>query len=219
MFTPNDFDSPYASSDYADPYTTVQNLENFVKATERDFFAHTTVRGLYYDVTKKTDLILNMRCNFSMEDAVSCLKNGEWDTHTSSRKGSRASSTFYRAFQKLRKQNSNPVDIAELSIQFEETSIVVARTDDGSIAKHLSSLLKQVHRHFIYYTKGISEIPHEIFIPVFETSEDGFFKPQEHKNCYFKHWGVYLENDKGQEETMLYNLKTKKMYNEDFYLV
>ena len=210
--------NPNSSPNNLESCNKVSGLEEFFKVIEKNFFAEVAIQGLYYDDSKKTDLIVELYCNFSIEDGLYHLKNGHWGTGSFG-KNSDTNHAFQKAFQKVKKQNNKYVDIGELSIHFKDTSLVVAQTYNYSIPEQLDTLLLEISNHFIYFTKGISEIPYEIFVPVFEGNNYEFSGSKQNYISYFEYWGIYTEDEKGQEETRVYDLNAKKLHKEDFFLL
>lgn len=216
MFYSDDSNKPFASTNNLAPYIALDGLENFIRSIEKDFFTEVEVYGIHDDDTKKTDLVITVHCNYSIEDSVHYFKKGEWGGCTSCEKTNRVRTTFRKAFQRMKKQNKNIVDIGELSFHFEDTSIIMAKIHDHSIPKHTDTLLFEISRHFAYLTKGVSEIPYEIFVPVFEDSEHECYKAKQKKISYFNYWGLYTEDDTGKETATVYELATKTIQAEEF---
>lgn len=216
MFYSDGSNKPFTSTNDLEPYIALNGLENFIRNIEKDFFAEVEVYCIHDDDTKKTDLVMAVRCNYSIEDSVHYFKKGEWGGQTSCEKANRVRPTFRKAFRRMKKQNKNTVDIGEISFHFEDTSIIMAKIHDYSIPKHTDTLLFEISRHFAYFTKGVSEIPYEIFVPVFEDSEYERYKVKEKKISYFDYWGLYTEDDTGKETATVYELATKAIQEEEF---
>ncbi len=89
--------------------------------------------------------------------------------------------------------------------------------DDYSIPKQLGPIISRVSQHFVYFTKGLTEMPYEIFVPVFEDTSLDNPRSKTCQSGYFDYWGLYFENQ-SQHEAMIYSLNNKKLEKEDLFL-
>lgn len=188
-----------------------------MKILERDFFAE-IVAQCRYDVEKeRTDLILDIHCNFGLTESLHHFNTGNWggifplnETYTTS--------SFDEGFQELCAKNNNALDIAELSLHFKDTSIIVSRIQDYSIPEELGSIVTKLSEHFVYFTKGLTEMPYEIFVPVFEDREQHSLEAEGQRTQYYEYWALYFE-DEINHDVMVYDLKTRELSKEDFFLL
>ncbi len=199
-------------------FVTADGLDEFVKILEKEFFANITVQCRYHTGTKKTDLILDIYCNFGLTESLHHFNTGNWGGFTIDENNVKEPATFDEAFQKLRKQNNNSIDIAELSLHFKDTSVIVSRIYDYSIPEQLGEIIFKTSEHFVYFTKGLTEMPYEIFVPVFEDNTQNVFGPLDNQKKYFDYWGLYFEDDL-QYDVLIYALENKKLCKEDFFLL
>lgn len=200
-------------------FVTADGLLDFIKQLEKDFFAEVFVKCQYHTEEEKTDIILDLHCNFGLTEGLHHFNSGNWGGFTGYSEQESIKLSFETAFGQLSANNNSTIDIAELSLHFKDTSIIVTRLEDRSIPEQLGSIINAVSEHFVYFTKGLTEMPYEIFVPVFEGSspQKGLDFEAGARN-YFKHWGLYFENDPNHD-VMVYTLDGKEMRKEDFFLL
>ena len=109
----------------------------------------------------------------------------------------------------------------ELARCGEDTSIIISRLFKHSITEQASDILTAVGKHFVYFTKGLTEMPYEIFVPVFEDTAtvgtSGSTQEEDSPINYFDYWGLYFDRGDGQE-AYIYSLHQKKLYEESIFL-
>lgn len=212
----NDDDLPFKNTKAC---MATEGLEKFIKVLEKDFFAEVNVQCRYQRVNETTDLILDIHCNFDIAEGLHYFNSDDWGIFSVNSKSSLLNSSFHQAFQSLFFLNETPIDIAELSLHFKDTSVIVARVQEYSITEQLGTIISKLSEHFIYFTNGLTEIPYEIFVPVFEDSSGGLARTVNStvKN-YYEYWVLYFE-DYVEQNVMVYTLDTKRLQEEDFFLL
>ncbi|MBS9463069.1 hypothetical protein KIM67_11665 [Flagellimonas sp. 389] len=197
-------------------FESVEGLDDFVKVLEKDFFANARVKCQYHADKEKTSLIFDLYCNFGLTETLHNFNNGTWGGFSVDKKDTAISSSFDTAFNNLSIANNNEIDIAEISLHFRDTSIIIAKIYQYSIPEKLGEIISKVSEHFVHFTKGLTDMPYEIFVPVFEDKMKSTFELD--KN-YFDYWGLYFENDK-QHDVVIYSLKSKQLlHKEDFFFL
>ena len=191
-------------------------MDDFVKALEKDFFANVRVKCQHHADKEKTSLIFDLYCNFGLTETLHNFNNGNWGGFAVDKKDADITSSFDAAFHNLSAANNNEIDIAEISLHIRDTSIIIAKVYEYSIPEKLGEIISKVSEHFVYFTKGLTEMPFEIFVPVFE---DKMKNTLELSISYFDYWGLYFEDDR-QHDVVIYNLKSKQLlHKEDFFLL
>ena len=189
----------------------IKGLELFRKGLEKDFYADVTIYN-YSSDGEGTNLSVEFNCNFSLSEALYYLNNPIPNNARS--KTREKTGLFLRAYAKLKNTNSIPLDISELTIVLMDTSILISKIYQQSISDQLENIAAALLNHNIYYTKGLTETPFEIYIPVFE--EDTLARSthlenivtNDNTNCdYFIFWGVYYDHT---GEAAIYDLNSKK---------
>lgn len=199
-------------------FVAADGLDDFAKALERDFFADVEMQCRYHPDKEKTDLILNLYFNFGLTESLHHFNSGNWGGFAYGSDNTNKMPSFDAAFHKLSESNNNTIDIAEVSLHFKDTSIIVTRIYDYSIPEQLGEIIFKISEHFVYFTKGLTEMPFEVFVPVFEHHPQKVCEPKQHQKSYFNFWGLYFENDI-HHDVMVYALETKKLQKEDFFLL
>ena len=76
--------------------------------------------------------------------------------------------SFLNALHELRENNLQVIDIVELNIVFLESTIIIHKIFENSISSQLKKLIDELYSNHMFFTKGLTHIPFEIHIPVFE---------------------------------------------------
>ncbi len=198
-------------------FVTCQGLDEFLKVLERDFFSEIGAQCRYDVKKERTDLILDIHCNFGLTESLHHFNNGNWGG-ISAKESLNSNSRFDEAFQKLCVANNHAIDIAELSIHFRDTSVIISQIQDYSIPEELGSIIFKMSEHFVYFTKGLTEMPYEIFVPVFEDTDQHALEAEGHRGQYYDYWGLYF-SDEVNHDVLIYELETKELQKEDFFLL
>ncbi|NQZ44574.1 MAG: hypothetical protein HRT65_09700 [Flavobacteriaceae bacterium] len=198
----------------------IVGLDTFRKHLERDFFAEATIK--HHGVSEgRLDLVIELKCNFGLTESLFYLNNGNWGSIDADSSKSRGASPLQDSLYYLQQENNIQVDIEELSIHLRDTSIIITKIYQQSVADQLCAILAEVGGNFVHFTKGLHEMPYEIFVPVFEETQGDFtmadFHAQKSKSNYYEYWGLYFESS---DESVIYDLKSKNMVDEtDFFLL
>ena len=118
--------------------------------------------------------------------------------------------------KKLRESNDLSIEIEEFSLFLKDTSIIVSKLYDQSISLQLEHIFIQLKEHAIYFTKGYSEIPFEIYLPVYEDSvienEHSLMMNtiprNNNKKDYFSFWGLYYYSE---DDALVYDSKSQSI--------
>lgn len=208
--------SPQSNALQAKELVGLRSLERIM---ERDFFAETTV-DVHSDHEGKVDLVIHLNCNFGLTESLFHLNNGNWGNFQSCISGDVRISPFHTALLELENDNGIVVDIKELSVHLRDTSIIVSRLPNCQIQDNLESILESVSENFVHFTKGLTEMPYEIFVPVYEETENSFSRSVEkhdRKPDYLEFWGLYFE---GEDDSLVYDVKNKAIIKQsDFFLL
>ena len=202
-------------------YSLLEDIKSFKKNLERDFFADISIQTLSSkEQPNATDLIIDIHCNFGLTESLFHLNKGNWGNFKSILGNSSYVNGFQKQFALLADTNEEvSLDIKEFSIHLKDCSIIVGRLYPNSIVEHIANVFDAVSENFVHLTKGLSDMPNEIFVPVFEEkvnfgqeSETSSFK----KDDYFNFWGLYFNASPKME---VYEFKTKSILKGDFFLI
>ncbi len=196
-------------------------LQNFKKSLEKDFFAECNITHNLGDDNLTTNLIVSLNCNFNLTDILFHLNNDNWGGFLVENK---EVPRFERSIQDLIVKNERPLDILEFSIYLKDTSLIISNIYPQSITDSLGTILSTVSANFVHFTKGLTEMPYEIFLPVFKDKtftdlcQSNFCT--KHKECrkgYFDYWGLYFESNI-ENDPVIYDVKNKTITEGDLLL-
>jgi len=180
----------------------ITSINAFKKKLDKNFFATTSIK---YS-TNIQGLVINVHCNYNLSEIVTYLSNGTWGNIFENQ----TPTPFVKAFNELEKQNiPYAIDIEEFNIHFNDTTVVINRIYKKSIPDQLENILTQLANHYIYYTKGHTEMPYEIYIPIFEenlfTNKLTTLNTENTKEGYYKFWCLYFSYM--EDEATIYDLE------------
>jgi len=201
-----------------DEKSGIIGLDGYLKSLEKHYFADVSLRN-YNSNAYAVEMTIDMRCHLSLLEMLEFYTKSRWGFN-----GVEASA-LKRSFDALTEVNTLQLDIEELTLLLDDTSIVIKKIYNQSIPDQLNEILSEISNHYIYFSKGLTEKPYEIFVPVFEdcVTENGMDYPLFHgkektPKSYFEFWGVYLES---QEDSLIYDVR-KNAYipaDLDFYML
>ena len=179
----------------------------FKAALERIFFADVAVQS-FKNTARAEELVIALHCNFTLTESLFHFNNGNWGGFKDNN-GNGASELEKRMFE-LSASSNIDVDIKELSIHLKDTSIVISKLFHQSIPNQLGFILSGICSNFVHFTKGLTEMPYEIYMPIFE-DKNSLGKSVEsayHKDeiNYLSFWELYFESD---TDSRVYSLKDK----------
>jgi len=196
-------------------------IGTFQKILERDFFSECIIDVEYCNQSSCFDLIINLHCNFTLIESLSHLNTGNWGCFkTSDCHGTRViTSPFQNHFQQIKEVNTFTLGIRELSIHLKDIDIVIGRLYENSIPDQIGLLLDSLSQNFVYFTKGMTEMPYEIFIPVFEDISSQTLSDTKIDRTisldYFSFWGLYFES---MENMQIYDYRKRNVIDGNLYL-
>ncbi|GMN04941.1 hypothetical protein MTsPCn5_03290 [Croceitalea sp. MTPC5] len=198
----------------------LNGLHKFQKSLERDFYADSLIKTVH-GKGDTTELVLELDCNFSLTESLFHLNNGNWGSYDINTSNVEAASPFETALFDLSRENHRRVDIKELTINLKDTSLIVTKIFDYSIPDQLGNILASISENFVHFTKALTEMPYEIFVPIFEESQpkvaSAVTSTKKSKTDYFDFWGLYFESN---IDAVVYDLKSRTIIDEsDFFLL
>ena len=183
-------------------------LASLKRILERDFFCETTIDIFAHD-DKKVDLVIHLYCNFGLTESLFHLNKGTWGNFRNVISGDVKTSPFQAALWELESNTNTIFDIKELSIHLRDTSIIIYKLPNQQIQDNLESILDFVSGNFVYFTRGLSEMPYEIFVPIHEETKNSFSHSEKERNGkskYLQFWGIYFEGD---DDLQVYDVTNK----------
>jgi hypothetical protein len=200
----------------------IKGLVEFRKSLEKDYFSNVAIRNCSSDSVRQ-NLVIEMDCNLKLVEILFHLQKGTWGKMYPAQNSWSKSSPFSNALKNLNKLNNRGIDIEELSIFLRDSSIVIKNIYENSIEEQFGKILHTIAKHYVYFTKRLTETPYEIYIPVFE--EDHFENDNKLKNIrngnnnkkdYFEYWGLYFDSEK---DAVIYDLKSKSIIFGDLFML
>ena len=197
-------------------FKNIEGLDCFKNNLEKYFFSEVIVRDYASEATS-AKLVLELNCNFGLTEMLHHLNMGTWGNFESKELA------FPRLLETLRKSNDVAIEIEEFSIFLKDTSIIINKIYDESIPEQLGPILRSISENFVHFTKGLTEVPYEIYAPVFEENlleNDATLKNIKSGNNkvkdYFKYWGLYFYNE---DDALIYDLKNTSVISGDLQML
>ncbi|SNR44401.1 hypothetical protein SAMN04488009_1772 [Maribacter sedimenticola] len=175
-------------------------LDEFLSTLE--FYYFSTVKLKSKSITSNgINLVLEFDCNLDLMELFSHFNTGRWGNNHKNE------APLQHGLEVLNLKNKHVIDIDELTISLNDTSIVIKRIYDKSIPTQINNILKQIACNYVFLTKGLTQKPYEIFVPIFEENLENSeisdsaidFAPK----SYLEFWGIYLDKD---DEASIYDV-------------
>ncbi|WP_339653726.1 hypothetical protein [uncultured Maribacter sp.] len=167
-------------------------IDEFLKSLEFHYFSTLKLKRKSCTLNS-VHLVLEVNCNIELLELFTNFNTGRWGTSIKN------DSPLQYNLEILNSRNNCNIDIEELTIFLKDTSIVIKRIYDKSIATQLNDILKQIAFNYVFLTRGLTQKPYEIFVPIFEDSLDNFDFEDEQTNIipksYSEFWGIYLDKE------------------------
>lgn len=195
----------------------ISGLDFFRNQLEKYFFSEVTVRNC--STCKKSVLLsLELNCNLSLVEMLFHFNKGNWGNF------GQDESSLKRLLNRLAADNNFEVDIDEFTIFLKDTTIVVNKIYDNSVSDQLRDIFSEMGKHYVHFSKGLTETPYEIYVPVFEeecssgneTLLRNIQAGNHSKNDYYRFWGLYCESE---EDAVIYDLKNNRIEQGDLFML
>ncbi|NKI25919.1 hypothetical protein HCG49_05035 [Arenibacter sp. 6A1] len=190
----------------------IKGLDTFKRQLEKYFFSDFNIHN-YGTPHSAAKLVIEIECNFSLSEALHHLMLRNRNSEGTAINSKEITFYFSWVLKKLKQANNFPIDISEITVFFEDTTLLISKIYDQSIPEQLDEIFNKLIEHSTYYTNGGTVVPFEIFIPVFEDKTAFEYISSEKISSktskdYYKYWGIYGERS---EECVVYNLETKSI--------
>lgn len=189
----------------------INGLNHFFESLEFHYFSKLSLSN-YTIHDQGIDMALDMNCSIDLLDMLNHFNQNRWGKSTPL-----TASPLLKAFHILEQQNTACLDIEELTIFLNDTTITIKRIAERSIFEQFNNIINQLTNHHIYFTKGLTQKPYEIFVPVFEDDMDNLHlnKTNRAPKSYFNFWGIYMDTD---EDALIYDLNSNSFIPADLDL-
>lgn len=199
----------------------IVGLEAFRLKVEKEFFCVfniTCSKGL----NECNNFILDLKFNFEMSEGLHFLINrkiGELDFS----KNKESNILFLNVLSEIATKNNIEIDIQELNLIFNDSTIVIHKIFKQSIFIELHNLVSEIFQNQLLLSRYLEKIPNEIHVPVFEehTIDSDFdllnlrmktIKRQD----YFAFWGLYFDNC---IEADIYDFENKQIISGELTMI
>ena len=213
-----------------DENPSIPGLNTFIRSLEREYFAQVNVRDCQADTADRTrpaeagNLVIEMACNFDLVEILYHLEHGSWGKAENTGADDTGShSAFIEAYQAFSIQNPWPADVEELSLVLRDTTIVIKKVYEQSIPEQLGRILQTLAAHYVHFTRGMTETPFEIYLPVFEEemcrsgAPVSTVKRDENTGSdYFNYWALYFDSI---PDGKIYDLSKKEIISGDLQML
>jgi len=195
----------------------LKGVENFGKSLEKYFFSEVVVRNCSANHTG-SNLAIELNCNMSLVEMLFHFNKGTWGNFLQGK------SSFKNVLKQLRDENHVKIDIEELSFAFKDTRVIVNKIYNRSIPEQFDDIFREMGKHYVHFSKSLTETPYEIYVPIFEEcnqEKDILLRNIEAgnnhtKKDYYRYWGLYFESE---DDAVIYNLKESHIENGDLFML
>lgn len=212
-------------NDYGDNFSAnpeknrgVKGLANFVNSLEFHYFSTVKLKH-HYNAIDVDGFIIELNCNLNLVELLFHFNTGRWGNTQDSSK-----SLLKSLVSELERLNHTEYDIEELTIYLLDVAIVIKRIYSKSILDEFNDILNLIATNYVFLTKGLTQKPYEIFVPIVEDTLELEGQDIVHPNdlgklsmTYNQFWAVYLNEC---EEAAIFDLQKNSYVSGDldFYL-
>ncbi len=190
-------------------------LFDFIKSIELGYFSEVILKNKS-GCSHKLDLVVELNCPLNLLDILSHFNKGLWGSSEITK------SPLAKSFDCLLTCNKElEIDIQEFTLYLNDTNIVIKNIYRHSIPEQFNNIMAEIGKQYVSITKGLTEQPEEIFIPVFEDLLSNSISNgvQNRPTCtsYTEYWGIYMESEM---DGLIFDVKHHKFIsaNLDYYM-
>ncbi|CAM3492626.1 hypothetical protein ZORO111903_17840 [Zobellia roscoffensis] len=195
----------------------IEGMESFANSLEKLFFAEVTILNCT-NLDAKTNLAIELNCNISLVEMLFHFNKGTWGNFKPGR------TSFIKLLNNLVEESGFSVDIEEFTFFLKDTAIVINKIYDNSIPEQLDIIIAEICKHYVHFSKGLTETPYEIYVPVFEEENNekneiliqNIEADNNTKKDYFQYWGLYFESE---DDAVIYDLKSSTIEHGDLFML
>ncbi len=191
-----------------DKFMQIEGLNSFAKNLEKHFFSKVIIRNIS-TLPTEINLVIELTCNLELNELLNHFKQQIWGNFASKKH------SFSNELKQLKDINDISIEVEELSVFLQDTSIVITSIYSQSIPEHLESIFSNLENSSLHFMKRETEVPFEIYLPVYEDNdityenesviEVGTSNAAPAKD-YFSYWGMYFHSE---EDAIVYDLKNQ----------
>ncbi|NNE76640.1 MAG: hypothetical protein HKN31_06150 [Pricia sp.] len=196
--------------------TQINGVDSLRRSLEKYFFSEVVVRNCN-SKTLMTNLAIELYCNMNLVEVLFHFNKGSWGNFE------QGDTSFSQNMQLLIEQNDMFLDVGEFSLFFKDTTIIISKIYDNSIPEQLDAIFSEIGKNYVHFSKGLKEVPYEIYVPVFEECKDEndilIMNIEAGNNCekdYFKYWALYFDSE---DDAVIYDLRDSHLENGDLFML
>jgi len=178
----------------------IVGIDEFLNSLDFHYFSKVKLSNKHITFNS-ISLVLEVFCNLDLLELLAHFNTDRWGHN------GKEESPLQNDLEILNLKNKHHIDIEELTLFLNDTSIVVKRIYDKSIPSQLNDILKQIAFNYVFLTRGLTQKPYEIFVPIFEDIIENIDANENHINTapksYSEFWGIYLDKD---DEASIYDV-------------
>ena len=180
----------------------IVDITEFINSLEFYYFSQIKLKK-NSSTLHSINIVLEINCNLELLEMLSHFNTGRWGNN------GKNETPIHQCLELLVSKNNIIIDIEEVTILLNDTSIVIKRIYDRSIATQFDEILKLIASNYVFLTRGLTQKPYEIFVPIFEEDsleniEPSTYAPQNIPKSYSEFWGIYLDKE---DEASIYDVK------------
>lgn len=184
---------------YSPQENFILGLEAFRLKVEKEFFCDFNIT-CSKDLNDCNNLILDVKFNFEIEQGIEFIAEGKFEDLDLS-ENKKLNFLFLNMLRQISSINNIKIEIQELNLIFNDSTIVIHKIFEESIFIELNSLISEIHQNQLLFSNNLKKIPTEIHVPVFEEHAiDSDFNllnlrmKAVKRQDYFAFWGLYFDN-------------------------
>ncbi|TDS15257.1 hypothetical protein DFQ03_1898 [Maribacter caenipelagi] len=178
----------------------ITGIDEFLSAIDFHYFSSVKLNNKHITFNS-ISLVLEVSCNLNLLELLAHFNTGRWGN------SGKEDSPLHIALENLDLKNQCNIDIEELTFFLNDTSIVIKRIYNRSISTQVNDIFKQIAFNYVFLTRGLTQKPYEIFVPIFEDYIENIEADDEQLNMapksYSEFWGIYLDKD---DEASIYDV-------------
>lgn len=187
----------------------IEGLNSFAKNLEKHFFSKVIIRNIS-TLPTQINLVIELTCNLDLSEALSHFKKEIWGNFASQKH------SFSCELQQLKGLNDIAIEIEELSVFLNDTSVIITSIYSQSIPEHLEGIFNKLESSSLHFLKRQTEVPFEIYVPVYEDNDityknETVVEIESNSTAaqdYFSYWGMYFYTE---DDAMVYDLKNQTL--------
>lgn len=197
-------------------------LDAFKRSLEKEHFSEVIICNCSTD-EQVSRLVIEMNCQIDLVEMLYHSQKETWGGISGHHNTTTSTSAFTKALNELQRLNNLTIEVEELSIVLNDSLMIIKKIYHHSIQEQLGNIINTIAENYIHITKGLTEAPYEIYIPVFEEdipdNDDrlsNINSGNSSKKDYFAFWGLYFESE---EDAVIYDISNKSIISGDLYML